>query len=55
VKDLPSWAVVVNLFNPNNLGGRDRWLSEFKASLIYQFQDSVGYKEKPYLETTITK
>jgi hypothetical protein len=29
------------------LGGRGRWISEFKASLV---QDSQGYIEKPCLE-----
>jgi hypothetical protein len=32
------------------LGGRDRRISEFKASLV--FQDSRGYTEKPCLEKT---
>jgi hypothetical protein len=34
------------------LGGRDRWISEFKVrpSLYTEFQDSQGYTEKPYLE-----
>ena len=31
-------------------GGRGRWISEFKASLVYsEFQDSQGYTEKPCL------
>jgi hypothetical protein len=30
------------------LGGRGRWISEFKASLVYkERQDSQGYTEKP--------
>ena len=32
------------------LGGRGRWISEFKASLVYRvskYQDSEGYTEKP--------
>jgi hypothetical protein len=34
------------------LGGRDRQISEFQASLVYrvEFQDSQGYTEKPCLE-----
>jgi Sec-independent protein translocase protein TatA len=34
------------------LGGRGRWISEFKASLVYksEFQDSQGYTEKPCLK-----
>jgi hypothetical protein len=35
------------------LGGRDRWVSEFEASLVSlqsEFQDSQGYTEKPCLE-----
>jgi hypothetical protein len=33
------------------LGGKGRWISEFKASLNYRvsFQDSQGYTEKPCL------
>jgi hypothetical protein len=39
------------------LGGRGRWISEFKASLVYRvkFQDSQGYTEKPCLEKTKKK
>jgi hypothetical protein len=34
-----------------HLGGRGRWISEFKASrLKSEFQDSQGYTEKPCLE-----
>jgi hypothetical protein len=30
-------AVVVHAFNPSTLlGGRGRWISEFKASLVYK-------------------
>jgi hypothetical protein len=34
------------------LGGRDRRISEFQASLVYksEFQDSQGYTEKPCLK-----
>jgi hypothetical protein len=32
------------------LGGRGRRISEFKASLVYEFQDSQGYTEKPCLD-----
>jgi hypothetical protein len=34
------------------LGGRGRWISEFKASLVYrvEFQDSQDYTEKPCLK-----
>jgi hypothetical protein len=33
------------------LGGRDRQISEFEASLVYsEFQDSQGCTEKPCLE-----
>jgi hypothetical protein len=34
------------------LGGRGRWISEFKTSLVYkvEFQDSLVYTEKPCLE-----
>jgi hypothetical protein len=34
------------------LGGRGRWISEFKASLVYrvEFQGSQGYTEKPCLK-----
>jgi hypothetical protein len=33
------------------LGGRGRWISEFKASLVYRVsQDNQGYTEKPCLE-----
>jgi hypothetical protein len=34
------------------LGGGDRQISEFQASLVYRvkFQDSQGYTEKPCLE-----
>jgi hypothetical protein len=28
--------VVVHAFNPNNSGGRGRWISEFEASLAYK-------------------
>jgi hypothetical protein len=34
------------------LGGKGRWISEFKTSLVYrvsEFQDSQGYTEKPCL------
>jgi hypothetical protein len=32
-----------------HLGGRGRWITEFKASLVYksEFQDSQVYTEKP--------
>ena len=30
------WAVVVYACNPSTLGGRGRWISEFKASLVYR-------------------
>jgi hypothetical protein len=38
------------------LGGRGRWISEFKASLVYkiEFQDSQGYTEKPCLKNKKT-
>jgi hypothetical protein len=34
------------------LGGRGRWISEFKASLVYRMSSgqSQGYIEKPCLE-----
>jgi hypothetical protein len=28
--------MVVHAFNPQHLGGRGRWISEFKASLVYR-------------------
>jgi hypothetical protein len=28
--------VVAHAFNPSNLGGRGRWISEYKASLVYR-------------------
>ena len=31
-----SQAVVAHAFNPSTLGGRGRWISEFKASLVYR-------------------
>jgi hypothetical protein len=34
------------------LGGRGRQISEFEASLVYEFQDSQSYTEKPCLEKT---
>jgi hypothetical protein len=36
------------------LGGRGRWISEFKASLVYksEFQDSQGYTKKPCIKQT---
>ena len=35
-KEEPSRAVVAHAFNPQHLGGRGRWISEFEASLIYR-------------------
>jgi hypothetical protein len=32
------------------LGDRGRWISEFEASLVSEFQDSQDYTEKPCLE-----
>ena len=29
-------AVVAHACNPSTLGGRGRWISEFKASLVYR-------------------
>jgi hypothetical protein len=39
------------------MGGRRRWISEFKASLVYrvELQDSQGYTEKPCLKQNKTK
>jgi hypothetical protein len=37
------------------LGGRGRQISEFKASLVSEFQDSQGYTEKPCLENKTKK
>jgi hypothetical protein len=28
------------------LGGRGRWISEFKASLVYRAQDGQGYTKR---------
>jgi hypothetical protein len=42
--------VVAHAFNPSTWGGRGRWISEIKASLVYSvLQDSQGYTEKPCL------
>ena len=41
-KKLTGWALVVHTFNPSTwealagLGGRGRWVSEFKASVVYR-------------------
>jgi hypothetical protein len=42
--------VVVHAFKSQHLGGRGRWISEFK-----EFQDSQGYTEKPCLEKQTKK
>jgi hypothetical protein len=34
------------------LEGRDRWISEFEASLVYKLSSSQDYTEKPCLEKT---
>ena len=56
-KVLISLVVVAHACNPNTLGGRGRWISEFEASLVYrcEFQDSQGYTEKPCLKKTKSK
>jgi hypothetical protein len=33
------------------LGGRDRWVSEFEASLVYKVSSSQGYKRNPVSKT----
>jgi hypothetical protein len=35
-KFVGSWAVVAHAFNPSNLGGRGKQISEFEASLVYR-------------------
>ena len=36
ILNIASRAVVAHACNPSTLGGRGRWISEFKASLIYR-------------------
>ena len=30
------WVLMAHAFNPSTLGSRGRWISEFKASLVYR-------------------
>jgi hypothetical protein len=50
-------VVVVHAFDPSkHLEGRDRWISEFEASLVQrEFQDSQGHTEKPCLKKQTNK
>jgi hypothetical protein len=36
IRNIFSLAVVAHAFNPSHLGGRDRRISEFEASLVYK-------------------
>jgi hypothetical protein len=47
--------MVEHAFKSQHSGGRGRWISEFKASLQSEFQDSQCHTEKPCLRKTKTK
>jgi hypothetical protein len=48
--------VVAHTFNPSNSGGRGRWISEFKASLVYKVSSRTARAtQRPCLEKTKNK
>jgi hypothetical protein len=42
IQKMPFQAVVAHTFNPSNLGGRGRQISEFKASLVYRVSSKIS-------------